>query len=143
MMFLLLLCLLALGAYVVCDVRAQRNFWQERCTTLEKILHTEIADRFADQRAATEREQTLFDQALKRHGAQPLNTPPVETKATPQLTPNPTVDPHVYGTLREAWIADEVEAERENSFLTGAALEAHLQQVTHSAGIAFDKRHNS
>jgi len=140
---LILLLLLALAVGLLYrELTAQRDFWQERCAALEDDLKQANSLRQADQQTARERENALFDQALKRNGVKPLAPePPVEAKAKVR-TVQP-LDPVVYASHRDAWIEDEVEYARERSGLTGAELEAKLEQIRQTAGIEFDKTHQT
>jgi len=134
---LLLLLALAVGL-LYREMAGQSDFWQERCAALEDDLKQANNLRQADQQTARERENALFDQALKRNGVKPLAPePPVEAKAKVR-TVQP-LDPVVYASHRDAYIEDEVEYARESSGLTGKELETKLQQIRQTAGIAFDK----
>jgi hypothetical protein len=136
----LLLLLLALAVGLLYrELTAQRDFWKERCAALEDDLKQASDLRQKDQQAARERENALFDQALKRNGAKPLapEQPTEVNKAKPRVAP--PIDPVVYASHREAWIEDEVEDARDKSGLTGKELEERLAQVRQTAGIEFDK----
>lgn len=135
--FCLLLLFGALVAYIVYDLRNQRDFWRERATASDDAAQAAQDKINSVLTAARAYELQLFDQALKRHGAQPIAQPPPEPKpAATRLLEKP-LDPVAYNSIREVWEADYVEDAQGR----GVTDTEELARIREQAGRRFDQMH--
>lgn len=106
--------LVALVGWTVSDLTRQRNCYRERARLLadelygKEMLHSEaIRSLHAEFR---EREWKVFDQALRKNGAQPVHAPAPEAKPTYRVAkPLTLLDPKVYESVKEIWVQEELE----------------------------------